>query len=281
MRRERGVQGCWVRQRAALGLLGFVLSLMAHAEVLPQRGDVDPRIRTAAYSANEVYRLYGYVGYHIDLEFEADETFASISGGDLEGLTFSAHANVLTLKPKVVSTEMNLAVTTSKRRYYFEYSASARRPDGATDPVMYVVRFSYPAEHPSGADQLTDEQRIALRLTSAREKKPRNTDYWFCGDRTVKPVAVSDDGVQTRLTFAARSELPVLFVRNDDGTESLLNFSIDQGDVLIHRVAPRFIVRRGRLTGCIVNKGFVGSGELLKSGTVTPDVTRERKDVRP
>jgi type IV secretion system protein VirB9 len=61
----------------------------------------------------------------------------------------------------------------------------------------------------------------------------------------------------------------------------LLNFSIDQGDVLIHRVAPRFIVRRGRLTGCIVNKGFVGSGDRLESGTVAPDVTRERKDLHP
>ena len=60
-----------------------------------------------------------------------------------------------------------------------------------------------------------------------------------------------------------------------------LNFSIDQGDVLIHRVAARFIVRRGRLAGCIVNKGFEGSGERLKSGTIAPDVTRERKDPHP
>jgi type IV secretion system protein VirB9 len=97
----------------------------------------------------------------------------------------------------------------------------------------------------------------------------------------VKPTAASDDGVQTRLTFAARSELPALFVRNDDGSESLLNFSIEDGDVLIHRVAARFIVRRGRLTGCIVNKGFEGSGDRLKSGTVAPDVTRERKDAHP
>ena len=49
----------------------------------------------------------------------------------------------------------------------------------------------------------------------------------------------------------------------------------------IHRVAARFIVRRGRLAGCIVNKGFVGSGERLKSGTIAPDVTRERKDPHP
>jgi type IV secretion system protein VirB9 len=255
------------------------LSLTARAEVLPAQGQVDERIRTAVYSADQVYRLYGYVGYHLDLEFEADETFASLSGGDLDGLTYSAHANVLTLKPKVAATEMNLAVTTTKRRYYFEYSASARRPSSA-EPVMYAVRFSYPPEH-SGGDGLTDEQHVQLELARARQNRARNTDYWFCGDKAVKPSAASDDGIQTRLTFAARSELPALFVRNDDGTESLLNFSIEDGDVLIHRVAARFIVRRGHLTGCIVNKAFAGSGDRLKSGTVAPDVTRERKEVHP
>jgi type IV secretion system protein VirB9 len=175
---------------------------------------------------------------------------------------------------------MNLAVTTSKHRYYFEYSVSAHRPNPDAAPVMYTVRFTYPPAHTSG-DGLTDEQRLQLELAKARQNRPRNTDYWFCGDKAVRPTAASDDGIQTRLTFAARSELPALFVRNDDGTESLLNFSIDQGDVLIHRVAARFIVRRGRLTGCIVNKGFAGGGDILKSGTVAPDVTRERKDVHP
>src|ERR1700730_4237562 len=123
------------------------LSLAARPEVLPTQGHVDERIRTAVYSADQVYRLYGYVGYHLDLEFEADEAFASLSGGDLDGLTYSAHANVLTLKPKVAATEMNLAVTTTKRRYYFEYAVSARRPSSA-EPVMYAVRFSYPKPPP-------------------------------------------------------------------------------------------------------------------------------------
>jgi type IV secretion system protein VirB9 len=258
----------------------MILCAAVEAETLPQSGQVDARIRTALYSPDQVYRLYGYVGFHIDLEFEADETFASLSGGDLEGLTYSAHGNILTLKPKVPYTEMNLAVTTSKRRYYFEYSASARRPNPDLAPVMYAVRFVYPPP-PVAADGLTDEQRLQLELAKGRQKRPRNTDYWFCGNPSVKPTAASDDGVQTRLTFPARAELPALFVRNDDGTESLLNFSIDQGDVLIHRVAPRFIVRRGRLTGCIVNKGFRGSGDRLPSGTVAPEVTRERRDVHP
>jgi type IV secretion system protein VirB9 len=260
--------------------MAFTVALGAIAETLPKSGQGDPRIRTAVYSSDEVYRLYGYVGYHLDLEFEADETFQALSGGDLEGLTYSAHGNVLTLKPKVAGTEMNLAVTTSKRRYYFEYSVSVRRPNPDVAPVMYAVRFAYPPAHPSG-DGLTDEERVQKDLTRARQTGARNTDYWFCGDNAVKPTGASDDGVQTRITFPARSELPALFVRNDDGTESLLNFSIDQGDVLIHRIAARFIVRRGKLTGCIVNKSFAGGGARLESGTVAPDVIRERKDPHP
>jgi type IV secretion system protein VirB9 len=85
--------------------------------------------------------------------------------------------------------------------------------------------------------------------------------------------------VHTRLRFGARGELPAIFVRNDDGSESLLNFSIEDGDVVIHRVAARFILRRGKLTGCVVNKGFAGGGDRLESGTITPAVTRERKAV--
>jgi type IV secretion system protein VirB9 len=53
-----------------------------------------------------------------------------------------------------------------------------------------------------------------------------------------------------------------------------LNFNIDSGDVIVHRIARQFILRRGKLTGCIVNRGFTGGGMRLESGTVTPEVER-------
>ena len=115
----------------------------------------------------------------------------------------------------------------------------------------------------------------AKRSTRTRRgaaKRPRNIDYWYCGCPTLKPIAASDDGVHTRLRFAAQRELPAIFVRNDDGSESLLNFSMDAGDVVVHRVAHQFILRRGKLAGCIVNQGFTGGGHALDSGTVTPEV---------
>ena len=54
-----------------------------------------------------------------------------------------------------------------------------------------------------------------------------------------------DDGVHTRLTFAAQAEQSAIFIPNEDGSESLVNFSLDEGDVILHRVARRFIARRG------------------------------------
>lgn len=256
------------------------INVKIHADSVPMRGSADSRIRTVLYSPDEVIRLYGFVGYHLDLEFASEEVFGGLSAGDPEAVTYSAHENVLTLRPKAASSQMNLTVSTSKRRYYFEYTIAAHPTSRFADEVMYAVRFMYPA-NPILKESLTPEQRVARDLNLAQRKRSRNVDYWFCGDATIKPVAASDDGVHTRLTFAAKAELPAIFVSNDDGSESLLNFNMDEGDVVIHRVAARFIVRRGRLTGCIVNKHFVGGGERLDSGTIAPDVTRERKEIAP
>jgi type IV secretion system protein VirB9 len=41
------------------------------------------------------------------------------------------------------------------------------------------------------------------------------------------------------------------------------------------------VLRRGKLIGCIVNEGFLGTGERLKSGTISPAVTRVVKSPRP
>jgi type IV secretion system protein VirB9 len=265
-------------------LIALVLALSTSAgvwaEQLPTRGIHDSRIRVAAYDAEEVYRLYGFVGYQIDLEFEPGETYAGIGGGDLEGLTFGAHENHLLLKPKAVNVGTNLTVFTTRRHYHFEYSASDRKPNSLRDEVIYAVRFTYPDSLPKNAGPTTQEL-IDADFAQAPAHRARNIDYWFCGHESLRPTAASDDGMHTRLTFGAKAELPAIFVRNDDGTESLLNFSMQDGDIILHRVARQFVLRRGRLTGCIVNKGFSGGGERLESGTVAPDVKRVPKATPP
>ncbi len=240
----------------------------------------DARIRRAPYSENEVYRLFGYVGYDIRLEFAADETFQSVDGGDLEALTYSAEGNVFRFKPRVQSVETNLAVTTNKRHYYIQYSAEAKRPEEGTGPVMYVVRFVYPPDASRKAGP-SEAERIKQALDRTPASRPRNTDYGYCGNRSIKPTGAFDDGAQTHLKFGARAELPAVFVRNEDGSESLVNFTVEGDEVVVHRIARQFILRRGRLTGCVVNRSFTGSGTRLESGTLSPDVERSTRAPRP
>ena len=255
----------------AIGFAAALWQVGACAETVPTKGSVDARIRTAAYDSSEVYKLRGFVGYQIDLEFETGETFLGLGSGDLEGLAFVGQENHLFLKPKAARVATNLTVLTSRRHYQIDYSASLQRP--ADDELVYALRFTYATSAAKAAAE-TAAKRLDSQLESASNTRPHNIDYWYCGERTLRPTAASDDGVHTRLTFAANSDLPAIFVRNEDDSESLLNFSVDAGDVIIHRVAQRFVLRRGKLTGCVVNRGFAGGAKRLQSGTVAPDVER-------
>ena len=248
----------------------------ALAESLPVRGVVDPRVRVVHYSSDEVYRLHGFIGYEIDLQFETGESFVGLGAGDIEGLSFVAQDNHLFIKPKAGSVTTNLTILTNRRAYQIDYVSSMRHPDIADADAIYALRFSYPPSSPG-----PDAGAIERALERAKGARAVNIDYWYCGSPAVKPVAVSDDGVHTRLRFGARSEQPAIFIRNEDGSESLLNFSIEGADVVVHRVVRKLIVRRGRLIGEIFNKKFDGEGERLESGTLSPALQRATPGIDP
>ena len=250
----------------------ILLAQTANAETTPAKGSIDSRIRIAAYDGSEVYKLRGFVGYQIDLEFESGETFVGLGAGDMDGLSFVGQENHLFLKPKAARVSTNITVLTNRRHYHIDYAAAAQRP--TDDDVVYSLRFTYPPAADKGALE-AEAKRLESQLETASTRRPHNIDYWYCGDTTLRPQAASDDGVHTRLTFAASADLPAVFVSNADDSESLLNFSVDAGDVVIHRVAQRFILRRGKLTGCVVNRGYAGGGKRLESGTVDPNVERK------
>lgn len=259
-------------------LLLWVAGLCS-AEVFPVRGDGDPRVRSARYLPDEVYRVQGFVGYQIDFQFEPGESFVGLAAGDIEGLMFVAQDNHLFLKPRVAFVGTNLTILTTRRQYQFDYTASSRRP-ASTDPdLIYAIRFEYPSQKPSQNTAAPDA--IDQRLAMAPSMRSRNTDYWFCGNSELKPVSAWDDGVHTHIRFDVTAEWPVIFVLGSDGAESLLNFNVEDGDVVVHRVARQFVLRRGALSACVVNKGFAESGRRLDSGTIAPDVERDAKGAVP
>ena len=260
--------------RVSVGLALLVLAgVAAHAEVTPTKGSVDPRIRTVVYDPSQVIRLDGYVGYHVHLEFAPGETFVNVGSGDTAGIEVGSEANHLFLKPRESRVATNLTILTSRRVYSIDYHVSRRPPDASPDDVVYSLKFTYPD------DILVTS--VAEPSLASPSHRPINRDYWFCGSPSLKPIRAIDDGVQTRLTFAARAEVPAIFVRNEDGSESLVNSNVDQDQVVLHRVAPTFVLRRGGLVGCVTNRSFSGGGERLPTGTVSDTVDRTTVGANP
>ena len=232
----------------------------------------DPRIRIVPYRVDAVYRLRGYVGYEIDITFAQGERFAGLGVGDAKGVAFAADANHLFLKPRAAHVATNLTVLTNRRTYLFDYRSGSGPPDPSGADVIYALRFEYPAAAVSAASR--EWGRVGTDLAAARAARPRNYDYWYCGDPSLKPLAAWDDGVQTTLVFGAHTELPAVFALNADGSESLVSFDVQAGRLVVQRMARRLIVRRGKLAGCIVDRAFTGGGERLASGTIAPNVER-------
>jgi type IV secretion system protein VirB9 len=257
-------------------VLAALMTRQVLADELPERGTVDSRVRVAVYVADEVYRLRGFVGFQIDLQFEPGETFAGLGAGDMDGLTFSAQDNHLFIKPKASSVDTNLTVLTSRRAYHFDYIATLRPQNYEQQDVIYVLRFTYPPPVPAPG---ADGAEVARKLDAS--SGPQNLDYWYRGSSVLKPAAAWDDGVQTHLKFASQQELPAIFLRNDDGTESLVNFTVNGAGVVVHRLSRRLILRRGKLSGCILNAGFGKAPEHALSGTVTPAVQRITPGMHP
>ena len=256
---------------AALSAYAALFLARAQAATEPPRGLTDSRVRTVGYDADQVYRLHGYVGYQIDMEFAPGESFVGLGAGDADALSFVGEKNHLFLKPKAPQVATNITVVTTRRTYQIDYIGSMPHAGGADDDVIYALRFEYPAVKSLDA---AAHRRLDQELHDGAAGRPRNFDYWYCGDPALKPIVAWDDGVHTHLRFAARAEMPAIFLRNDDGSESLLNFSIAGGEVIVQRVAKRLVLRRGRLNGCIVNAGFSGGGAAVRSGTVATDVVR-------
>ncbi len=238
------------------------------------RGHHDLRIRYVRYEADHVYRVRGYVGYEIDLQFAPGERFEGLGVGEAKAIKVAAAANHLFIKPVAAHVSTDMTVLTNRRTYVFNYRVRPTPAGPARPAIVYAVRFEYPHASRRRTVAQLRRMRVDRDLYRAEHAPPRNEDYWYCGPPALKPQAAWDDGAETHLIFPSREQLPAVFVRNADGSESLVNFDMRGDQMVIHRIARRFVLKRGGLTGCIVNKAFAGSARRLASGTLSPQVWR-------
>lgn len=273
----------------AIILIMILASTHAVAIEVPRPSGQDHRIRYVDYHPDEVYQLTAFYGYHVAVVFAAGETVVDTSAGYADAWKVEDYGNYITLSPKELRPETSMFVRTNRRSYSFDLRAKAPAASPAAqarDPQqMYVVRFKYPDDErqaklleqtrASLTERIAEQQQKRRELIASLPPKPEHRNYFYQGADAIAPYEVWDDGTFTRMRFYAQQDMPVPFVINEDGTESIVNKHFDaEGVMVIERTADQFVLRKGKSVVCIYNRNAQRMTPRLDTGTT--DLGAER-----
>jgi type IV secretion system protein VirB9 len=275
----------------------LVFAANSLAVVIPQSSSLDKRITFQVYSARDVVKIYAKDGYVTVLDLDNNERVIDMFTGFIDGWDLTDRGSFVFIKPKaflggsfIVTPKhpdwnTNLIITTTKRVYVLDLVLVEKQ-----QPI-YKVTFSYPDEvtlknqkaqaiEEIKKRQQEEEEYIASKLDKLNS--PRNWNLFMKvnkNSQNIAPVFAYDDGIFTYLGFDNTKSIPSVYLW-EDGKESILNTHMkEQGEyqiLVIHKVAPKIILRAGDKVVGILNGGF-SINPAPQRTTISSEVVREVK----
>ncbi|MES2661800.1 MAG: P-type conjugative transfer protein VirB9 [Pseudomonadota bacterium] len=265
------------RKIISLAVGYILLNTHVYALEVPAAGKYDERVKFVNYNAAQVVQIVGHYGYSTHIQFNDAESVKNIAMGDSEAWDVAPMKNHIFIKPKGDEANTNMTVITDQRVYNFELNAhwSGNGAHPSPNDMVFQINFKYPEIEQA----LAESSKVEGHLNS--DNKSTNFNYWGKGAEEVSPSAAYDDGRFTYLTFSNNKEMPAIYIKDSDGTESLVNTNIDPKNpdtIVIHKIARQFILRKGRDVTCVFNQSFDLNGITNTTGTVNSEVQRVIKD---
>lgn len=256
-------------------ILGFTIALHSPslASTEPRDGQMDARIKTFDYNDNAVYRFKGHYGFSTVIEFSPRETIDSVSIGDSEAwqIVPSNKSNILFIKPILENAYTNMTVLTSHRIYSFEMSAG-KAASHKSDELVFRVKFNYPDEK----KKHEFAEKKEYDPFEGKDNDDFNFRYSYAGSNRLKPVRAFDDGKFTYLRFKNFTSMPAVFAVDEDGKESLVNFTMKDEYMVISSIGAQFTLRDGDIATCIFNDLLQTEDTIQKEpAAIDASITRD------
>lgn len=237
----------------------------------PKESTADPRIKSVVYRERDVVTIKGHYGYSTTLEFAEHETVETASIGDSvawQVIKPESRPNMLFIKPLEANANTNMTVVTNLRIYSFELSAD-KAPSRQDKNLAFRIRFTYPNEDAQGLAGIGGGKSSAGLITQGTSPDKWNFDYSFSGSRSLRPERAFDDGKFTYLQFSRKLKTPAIFLVDEKGNESLVNFTRKGKYIVVERLGRKFTLRDGKDTvACVSNDAFP---DAEKSETLAND----------
>lgn len=228
----------------------LLISASSYAEQMPRSLQSDSRIKVVAYSDNNVFPIYGNYGYSTHVKLSPDEKIQKVDIGDADAWVITASDNSLFVK-NIIDSDTNMSVVTDKHNYVFSLK-TASKPEQLT----YQLNFKYP-EDTKARYQLSQMKKRSLS-ENLRNINPKDVNWKYnyapAAFKDLAPKTAFDDGKFTYFKFSDNNSLPAIFSVDDNGNESLVNYTKDGDYVVIHRVDNRYHLRLGDKAVAIFNE---------------------------
>lgn len=231
----------------------------------------DPRLVDLAYKPGQVVRIEGRANVQAAIRFGEEELIENVAIGDSSTwqVTPNKRATMLFLKPLADRTATNMTVITDKHVYLFDLIASP-----ANRNPTYMLSFNHPDdETPTGPSQTpavkAAETPNAIELAASSDPyavvDPSQLNFAWSGsgDKKLLPARIYDDGDATFLTWANRSSIPAILVKDRSGTEGPVNFAVRGNVIVIDGVPRKIVLRSGSQMATIDNNGPERQGAAL------------------
>jgi type IV secretion system protein VirB9 len=220
---------------AALALLSCTAAVAA----------TDSRIRTLAYSPDQIVRIVGKPGIQSTIQFSDDERIENVAVGDSSAwqITPNHRASLLFVKPLVARTRTNMTVVTDRRTYMFDLVA-----EGKAAAAVYALKFSYPHEKVS-QDSSAPVQQAAI---AAQQQQPAvlaaeklHFDWKTKGNGKLLPNRVFDDGASLYLVWGKDTPLPAILTVSEDRKEGPVNYRMSGEYIVVSPIPANLMLRYG------------------------------------
>lgn len=231
---------------ASVVALSSVIAGVAIAASHPHRIAADSHIKVVQYDPNNVVLLNGQYGYQTQITFAPNEVVQNVSLGDSMAWQAVPVANNLFIKP-IASSKTNMTVLTNSNSYNFQLDSQKQD----VTPT-YKLQFVYPQ---GGYDSSGQANAVATF-----EPDKLNWKYSYTGDANLAPESTFDNGQFTFFKFkdGGADRLPSVFIVDKHRNETLVNYHMQGGYLVVNSVAKQFTLRDGETVTTVYNNFAIG-----------------------
>ena len=228
-------------------------------------------VQVFPFSEGAIYQVYTAPGAVTDIALQPSENLVAVAAGDTvrwvigdttSGTGTDKRTHIL-VKPFTSGLATNLVVTTDRRSYHLQLTATSRT-------AMAALSWTYPADQLIALRRAADQAAAAAPVSEGLAVDNLHFNYAISGDAPAwRPLRAFDDGRQTFVEFPASiavGDAPPLFVVGPTGEAELVNYRVRGRFYVVDRIFDVAELRLGTKKQQVVRIARVGEGTPSRKG---------------